>query len=131
MLSRTLKHAAYPIAYPIGNLKKDWYVPLLHLTQHIFSCLIGFLHFFFKFRLQKRSQLVEKNMQDSFNIMYLAWHGPILKGVFTNTLFACRFDDKSFVLYCFFFNHGFPLFCDVVQSQCIICDSPVLEITGL
>ena len=27
---------------------------------------------------------------------YLAWHGPILKGVSTNTLFACRFDNKSF-----------------------------------
>ena len=97
MLIRTLKLATYPMVYPIGYLKKiGKYVPLAHLTQYYFSFLIGSLQFLFKFCLQKRSQLVEKNMQDSLNIMYLAWHGPVLKGVFTNTLFACRFDVTQY-----------------------------------
>ena len=53
----------------------------------------------------------KKNMQDYLNIMYLAWQGQILKVVFTitNTLFASRFDEKSFMLF-FFLNMGFFYF---------------------
>ena len=74
MLSRTLKLVTYSIPYPIANLKKDWYVSLVHLTQYyIFIFLIDSLQFFLKFCLQKLSQLVGKNMQDLLNTMYLAW----------------------------------------------------------
>ena len=56
------------------------------------------------------------------------WDDAILKGVLTNALFACHFDNKCFELR-FFLNHCFSLFSrsvSVYQMQ-----FPLLKIPAL
>ena len=65
MLSRTLKLATCPTDYLIGYLKKRLIYVLGALDPILFFILDWLPPILVQFCLQKRSQLVEKSMQDS------------------------------------------------------------------